>query len=400
MDTHDMAPIVIISTNASQSMGGEAIKAYQFFEYLLAQGTDAYLCTHGRCRADLEGRFPEERIIFINDDAIFLAIWKSKLLRGAISLYFHYRAKKVLIEKGFSSAIWHFLCPISPVEPRLFPSSAHVVIGPLNGNLSYPSGFQSRLSRKQRLAEFIYKPLQVCIGALFRDKRRADCVLNSGGQRTVDALNWAGVPPQNIHPVCDAGLSSNFTTRIRVPQSGKNLKFVTFGRFVPYKGYDLAIDAIAKSTANVCLDIYGSGAAQETLEQQVAMLGIEDRVTFKGWIDHAELVEILPQYRGFIFPSLAEANGIVMQEMMCLGIPVVCLDWGGPKNLAQEGAAITVPPVSKTLVIQHLAEAMDRLAIDPSYADQIAEKAHMVALRDFPWNKVAASWMSHYPDRS
>ena len=120
-------------------------------------------------------------------------------------------------------------------------------------------------------------------------------------------------------------------------------------------------------------------------------------MTFKGWIDHANLIEIVSQYRGFIFPSLCEANGIVMQEMMCLGIPVVCLDWGGPKKLAQEGAAIAVPPASRALVIQHLAEAMDRLAIDPSYADQIAEKAHMVALRDFPWDIVAASWMLSYP---
>jgi glycosyltransferase involved in cell wall biosynthesis len=398
MDTAGMPPVVIISTNTSQSMGGEAIKAYQFFEYLLAQREDAYLCTHGRCRADLEGCFPEERTIFIDDDAIFRAIWKSKLLRGTISLYFHYRAKKVLIEKGFSSAIWHFLCPISPIEPRLFPSSAHVVIGPLNGNLSYPPAFQKSLSRKQRLREFIYKPLQVCIGTLFRDKRRADCILNSGGQRTVDALGWAGVPPQDIHTVCDAGLSPNFTTRTRVPQSGQNLKFVAFGRFVPYKGYDLAIDAIAKSTTNVCLDIYGSGALQQTLEQQVAALGLKDRVTFKGWIDHAKLLEIAPQYRGFIFPSLAEANGIVMQEMMCLGIPVVCLDWGGPRTLAQEDAAIAVPPVSRALVIQHLAEAMDRLASDPSYANQIAEKAHRVALRGFPWDKVAASWMLSYPE--
>jgi len=395
-----MSPVVIISTNASQSKGGEAIKAYQFFEELLAQGEDVYLCTHGRCRADLDGHFPAERLIFIDDDAVFLTLWKSKILRGTISLYFHYRAKKTLLQKGFGSAIWHFLCPISPVEPRLFPRAAHVVIGPLNGNLSYPPAFRDRLGKKQRFAEMIYKPLQICLGAVFRDKRRADCVLNSGGQRTVEALGWAGLEPSHIQSVYDSGLSAQFTSLTRTPQVGQNSKFVTFGRFVKYKGYDLAIAAVAQCTADIHLDIYGSGAEQQALEQQVAALGLQDRVTFKGWIDHAALLEIITQYRGFIFPSLAEANGIVMQEMMGLGVPVVCLDWGGPKTLAQGDAAVVISPTSETEVLNDLAKAMDRLAVDPDYANQIAAKAHATAVHDFPWAKVAASWTSSYPRQS
>ena len=72
--------IVVISTNAGTDMGGEAIKAFQFFRFLLENDYDAYLLTHERCKASLEGHFADDRVIFVRDSALMVLCWRSRIL--------------------------------------------------------------------------------------------------------------------------------------------------------------------------------------------------------------------------------------------------------------------------------------------------------------------------------
>src|SRR6185436_6751806 len=115
---------------------------------------------------------------------------------------------------------------------------------------------------------------------------------------------------------------------------GRNLKFVHNGRLVAHKGADLAIRALSRTKHPVELEIVGRGPERERLERLAKKLFVSERVKFTPWIeDHSKLPEYMRQFRGMVFPSLAEANGIVVQEAMVMGLPVICLDWGGPSLL-------------------------------------------------------------------
>ncbi|RYH04348.1 glycosyltransferase [Salipiger sp. IMCC34102] len=392
-----MTKIVVISPNASLTMGGEAIKAHQFFQFLLETGYDAILCCHARCRSDIEGHFPVGRVLFIEDDAIFKSFWRIRPLRSLVNPYFHLQAKQKLLAAGLDNALWHFLCPISPVEPRFFAKGTTVVIGPLNGNLFFPPAFLSRLPAFARIQQHLYRPIQSIVGRLIGDKRRANVVLNSGGDRTEAALRWAGVPPDLIADVTDSGLTEGFAARAPVSHSGENLRFLSVGRLIDLKANDLAIEAVAKAQKPVTLDIFGEGPDGPRLKALVSRLGLENRVHLRGWISHDDLIARANLYRGFIFPSLAEANGIVVQEMMSMGVPVVCLDWGGPARLVDARSAVLIPPTSSGVVVAGLANAMDRLSWDADHAEALSKSAHTIATSRFPWPVVAASWIERYP---
>jgi hypothetical protein len=54
-------------------------------------------------------------------------------------------------------------------------------------------------------------------------------------------------------------------------------------------------------------------------------------VGFLNWLpNHADLLDRPQHYRGTVLPSIADANGIVVQKAMAIGTPSICLDWGGP----------------------------------------------------------------------
>jgi glycosyltransferase involved in cell wall biosynthesis len=161
-----------------------------------------------------------------------------------------------------------------------------------------------------------------------------------------------------------------------------------------HKGIDLAIRAVAKSDPSIRLDIYGDGVKRAHLEALTQAQGVADRVQFCGWMaSHEELLDTLAQYRGYVFPTLAEANGIVMQEAMMIGLPVIATRWGGPEKLADDEAAWYVDPVSEGAMIDAIAHAMTCLAMEPEKADRLGRNARTIAETRFSWENVSRSWI-------
>ena len=106
---------------------------------------------------------------------------------------------------------------------------------------------------------------------------------------------------------------------------------------------------------------------------------------------------ILAQARAFVFPSLAEANGIVVQEAMMTGLPVVALDWGGPAALLDADTGILIEPSSEEHVIETLAAAMVRLGSDADEAERLSKNARAAAeAAGFAWAELLASWIKIY----
>lgn len=384
--------LLVISTNAALTMGGEALKALQYMQQLLADGRDAILVTHERCRAALAGHLPKERVIFVTDSAMMRLCWRAPGMGRFINSLFHLEVARIC--RGFDPAqcIIHYVCPISPVEQRFPPQGYRFVIGPVSGNIFYPPAFQHLAGRGLRVQQRAYRPIQRTLARVSRQFARADRVLVSGYDRTREALGWAGCPQERMLDVWDAGLRPGFFERPRLRPAGNPPHFVWVGRMIPLKGADMAIRAVALTPEDVQLTLYGDGPQRAELEALVAELGLSERVHFGGWLAHDVLHETLARYRGLVFPSLRESNGIVMQEAMAIGLPVLALRWGGPLGLAGQGEALFVEPHGRDGVVRDLAERMMRLAEQPTLAEQLSRAARSKAEREFPWPKVAQSW--------
>jgi glycosyltransferase involved in cell wall biosynthesis len=119
-----------------------------------------------------------------------------------------------------------------------------------------------------------------------------------------------------------------------LPTSGPKVA-VFVGRLVTWKGTRLAVETLARpSAADWQLHVYGHGPDRGDMERWARKHGVADRVTFFGAVPRAEVLTAMARAHAMLFPSMHEAAGWVVGEASSIGIPIVCLDIGGPPLLA------------------------------------------------------------------
>ena len=389
--------VLLVAPNVSQRMGGEALKAFHIMTGMKQLGVDVVQLTHARVRAEIEALNVGVPVYYIEDDWLQLLFFRLRLnwLLGAWgSWLLHRKAGQIAVATGRD--IVHFTSPISPTLPYFRMRDVRVFIGPLNGNILHPPKLMSREVFHKRLGSMALWPYQKSIGKLFRGKRFAT-LLVSGGERTKHALKLAGCEDQQFVETLDSGVDQAIAAEERLKHNDINHQFIFVGRLIKYKACDLVIRALAEAP-EARLDVVGDGQERFALEQLARETGVSDRVTFHGWVSPgAPLNQLFRKARGFIFPSLAEANGIVVQEAMMIGLPVVAVNWGGPQQLLDASNGILIEPEGEAHIIGQLAKAMTLLGHDPETAEKLAENAREQGkVRGFSWPVLLESWLDLY----
>lgn len=392
--------IVVIAPNVSERMSGEAIKAYQYLGCLLQSGRQVTLITHARSRAycDFDARL---KVIFIEDDFWQKFFWTIVVLRPLIDVAFFLAVRRVVktMAESDPQTVFHYLGPVSPITPRFPLSGARNLLGPITGNIYFPKSLRGREPLSLRWRRWAHAPVQILSAILLNDRSRFKKILVSGGERTRRSLAGSGAKESQMADVVDSGISEKILSRAPIAHHGENFRFVSFGRLVPHKGVDLAVRAIAQTKTPATLDIFGQGPEEERLRDLIASLKLGERVRLRGWLaSHDQLVDELAAYRAFVFPSMAEANGIVVQEAMALGLPVICLDWGGPGVLLKGNEAALVAPRSPEFIVAEIAARMDRLGKDGDFAARQADICLQFARHNYRWSVVGESWVGSLAD--
>lgn len=126
------------------------------------------------------------------------------------------------------------------------------------------------------------------------------------------------------------------------------------GRLVAWKGASLAIRTIAL-LPDWRLLVVGDGPEEARLRRLVRDTGLQDRVEFLGRIPREGVLEIMRERADLLlFPSLHDDAPLVVAEAVATGLPVVCLDRGGPPVLGGVG----VKPGSPERTVRDLARAV------------------------------------------
>jgi glycosyltransferase involved in cell wall biosynthesis len=108
------------------------------------------------------------------------------------------------------------------------------------------------------------------------------------------------------------------------------LEFLFVGRVLALKGLELALQALKRSQTGARLTIVGDGPFLQELKNLTRRLDLESRVIFRGRLAREEILGMIPQFHVFLFPSLHDSGAFAVLEAMANGLPVICLDCGGP----------------------------------------------------------------------
>jgi len=110
------------------------------------------------------------------------------------------------------------------------------------------------------------------------------------------------------------------------------------GRLSVQKNPLLALQSLALlKDLDWSLDIIGEGPLGPALRTEADKLGLENRVTFHGWLDGAHVSEIMAQSDILLMTSLHEGLPMVGVEALQHGLAVVGSAIGGLQDIVEEG---------------------------------------------------------------
>ena len=114
--------------------------------------------------------------------------------------------------------------------------------------------------------------------------------------------------------------------------------FGSTGRIVWQKGFDQLISLLVKYTFSekqIRILIAGDGSLRNKYMEQVRTQNLEEKVTFIGNLNN--IPEFLASLDFYIQPSVTEGFPLSVLEAMASGLPVICSDAGGMKDMIQNG---------------------------------------------------------------
>lgn len=157
---------------------------------------------------------------------------------------------------------------------------------------------------------------------------------------------------------------------LRRRMQGTPLEVIFAGRLLCLKGIHLALRAVAlarASGADVRFTIIGSGPRERWLKDIATALGLaEPALRWVARVPQDRLFEMYEAGHCLLFPSLHDSGGNVVLEALAFGLPVVCLDLGGPKTLVDARCAMVIDTVRRDeeAVVTALADTLLHLAAD------------------------------------
>lgn len=205
----------------------------------------------------------------------------------------------------------------------------------------------------------------------------------AGGTRAADYLQALGIPRNRIEVGYDTVDNDHFARGADAaraeaaalrPELGLPERYlISCTRFVTKKNLPFLIDAYAEyrrraGDGAIDLVLMGDGALRPALEAQVAELGLNGSVHFPGFVQYGELPAYYGLAHAFVLASRIEQWGLVVNEAMASGLPVLVSNrCGCALDLVEEGAnGFVFDPWDQAGLVEGLARIA---AASPSMAE-------------------------------
>ncbi|MDE3110854.1 MAG: glycosyltransferase family 4 protein, partial [Acidobacteriota bacterium] len=146
------------------------------------------------------------------------------------------------------------------------------------------------------------------------------------------------------------------------------------GKFQPWKRPHDLLQAFARAGVPEAYLVYaGEGPLRAEVERQVHALGIDGRVRFLGFVNQSGLPAVYRASDVFVLPSDYEAFGVVVNEAMLCGCPVIASDRVGARfDLIRAGESGFIYPSRD---VNGLAQILRLTLRDPVLRARISEAA-------------------------
>lgn len=167
--------------------------------------------------------------------------------------------------------------------------------------------------------------------------------------------------------------------------------FFFLGELIERKGIFILIEALELlKSEKIVLKIGGEGVKMQDLKDYAKRLGVEEKISWLGFINKNVLRNEFNRCHCFVLPSLSENLGMVLLEAIACGKPIIASRCGGPEMIVNDENGLLVD----TNDANDLAKAM--LYMKENYLNYSSKLIRETFLNKFSRKIVAKQIMEVY----
>jgi glycosyltransferase involved in cell wall biosynthesis len=243
------------------------------------------------------------------------------------------------------------------------------IFGPLGGGEDAPLRLKRSITGNEKIRELLrslINKLALFDPFLWLAYARATLILVRT-EDTRNALPWPFRKRAVVYQEIGIDVPAHAEPPVR--STGEPLRVLYAGRLLGLKGVHFAIRAMAvlwRKGVACEFTLVGRGPYEAELRRLARKEGVEDRIRWVSHLPQPELFELYRHMHCLLFPSLHDSGGNVVLEAQAYGLPVICLDLGGPATLVTPDTAIVVSTRNQDEegLVRGLVAAIEHLAGD------------------------------------
>ncbi len=254
-----------------------------------------------------------------------------------------------------------------------------LIIGPIGGGEVPPRSLLQGLRLKARVTEFLrnVSNLTVRVNPIIRPGLDAAMLIIAKTPASKAFLPRSMQRKTVVYSEITLRRGQIGTSRRRL---GASPRLLFVGRQLYWKGGHIALEAFSilkRRLPDARFTIVGQGPEESRLKNDVKVLGLQDSVDFVPWLPRECVTEYYESHDLLVFPSLHDSSGNAVLEALSRGLPVLCLDIGGPCEIVTPGSGLIIRTGQKNThdVAEAMASEMYSLFADPDRLDSLSAGA-------------------------
>lgn len=396
--------ILLSAYSCSPNAGSEPGIGWNWAQAIAARGLEVTVITRTINKVNIEslrqGSSYNPQFVFHDLPALVQKIYKLPFGNYIYYLLWQYTAAKRAVKlhrrEGFDQ-VQHITWGSFRAPSFMGRLGIPFVFGPVGGGEETPKLLRKGMGWRGRLWDLLRRISNnlLAVDPFMRSTYANTTEILAATSETLSKIPLEYRPRARIQAsagMSPASFQGQFSIKALNPDSGvaTTLQVLYVGRLVPWKGLHLALQALAvlgEKRRAVQFTLIGAGNDGPRLKEMARRLNVENSVRWIPWIPRDELLTKISDFDLFLFPSLHDSGGMAVLEALSAGVPVICLDLGGPSEFVDDtcGRVVLTRGADESGVVERIGRCLAEFVEDPNKLKQLSKGARERA-NSFAWD--------------
>ena len=337
-----------------------------------------------------------EKIEFIYYDLPFIFQFLKKRMPLGIQFYYlfwqwsaYFFIKKYLKKNDSTIKIVHHLnFGVSWIAPPAFLLNTSFVWGPIGGGDFIPFNFLRRMDFLPFLQESIYylinKSSKISIVSFLLKKNASAIIFRTANAKKSFLYKGEGA----LEIISETATSEKIMNQARKHETIANA--ICVGRMTYWKGFLMAVKGFhhyLKHGGKGKLEIFGEGPEKERIKKYIKDNNLEQSIILRGLVPNTEIKKKMESANVLLHPSFRDGGSWTIMEAMSFGLPVICLNTSGPKDMVTNKCGLLIDIKSPEQVIRDIGIGLLELFNDKKGYEKFSKNAIQRIKTEYNWDK-------------